>query len=115
MPVANARRKERPQSGIFHRVGQAARLQADWTGFDQKKRPNERLAGARHPMPTNKNGFLGTPGELTLPAEVIHDAHKQGGVAILVNCVTLPAEMSQHDKALANYMHPPQGGGSRGE
>ena len=35
-------------------------------------------------MSTNRNGFFSTPGELTLPHEVLHDANKQGGVAILV-------------------------------
>ena len=50
-------------------------------------------------MSTNKNGFFGTPGELTLPHEVLNDANKQGGVAILVTRVTFPSEMASSDKA----------------
>ena len=50
-------------------------------------------------MPTNRNGFLSTPGELTLPHEVLHDANKQGGVAILVTRITFLSEMTSSDKA----------------
>ena len=50
-------------------------------------------------MPTNKNGFLATPGELTLPAGTLHGALKQGGVAILVDRATLPSEMDDLTKA----------------
>ena len=74
----------------------------NWGGAmraDPPKRPNERLTGNLLPMPTNKNGFFGTPGELTLPYDVLHDANKQGGVAILVSRVTLPSEMASRDKA----------------
>ena len=50
-------------------------------------------------MSTYKNGFFGTPGKLTLPHEVLNDANKQGGVAILVTRVTFPSEMASSDKA----------------
>ena len=56
-------------------------------------------------MSTNENGFLFTPGELTLPPEVLHDGHKHGGVAVLISRVILPAEMSKHDKALTICGH----------
>ena len=56
-------------------------------------------------MPTNKNGFLFTPGELTLPPEVLHDGHKYGGVAAFIARVILLAEMSDHDKALTICGH----------
>ena len=50
-------------------------------------------------MSTNENGFLFTPGELTLPPGARHDGSKHGGVAILMSRIILDAEMSGPDKA----------------
>ena len=56
-------------------------------------------------MSTNENGFLFTPGELTLPPGARHDGSKHGGVAILISHVILVSEMSDPDKALTIYGH----------
>ena len=56
-------------------------------------------------MSTNENGFLFTPGELTLPPGARHDGSKHGGVAILISRVILDEEMSDPDKALAICGH----------
>ena len=50
-------------------------------------------------MSTTKDGFFNTPGELTIPHGVLHDANTQGGVAILVTRLTFPSEMASSDKA----------------
>ena len=50
-------------------------------------------------MSTTSDGFFNTPGELTIPHDVLHDANKQGGVAILVTRLTFPSEMTPSDKA----------------
>ena len=56
-------------------------------------------------MSTNENGFLFTPGELTLPPGARHDGSEHGGVAILISRVILDAEMSDPDKALTICGH----------
>ena len=50
-------------------------------------------------MSTNKNGFLFTPGELTLPPGARHDGSKHGGVTVFISRVILDAEISDPDKA----------------
>ena len=62
-------------------------------------------------MPTNKYGFFGTPGELTLPHEVFNGANKEGGVAILVTRVIFPSEMASSDKAQSLCDHPKEAAG----
>ena len=56
-------------------------------------------------MSTNENGFLFTPGELTLPPGARHDGSKHGGVATLISRVILDTEMSDPDKALTICGH----------
>jgi hypothetical protein len=51
-------------------------------------------------LPTNENGFLFTPGELTLPPGACHDGAQHGGVAIPLSRVTLAASDSDRAKAL---------------
>ena len=51
-------------------------------------------------MFTNENGFLFTPGELTMPPGVLLDGAQHWGVAILLSRVTLTASDSDHAKAL---------------
>ena len=78
-----------PQPQQKHTVRPLSSRQTQSRGA--KKTATWAIDGRPSQMPTNKNGFLATPGELILPADTLHDALKQGGVAILVNRITLPS------------------------
>ena len=74
-----------------------------------QKRSNERVTWHPLPMSTNKYGFFGTPGEPTLPHEVLNDANKQGGV--LGCAIEMKLHMQIRAKLLQRTL---EGGGNRG-